>query len=107
MRGLTMSLPASQQRTLDVIDTELRASAPELTSMFGIFTRLSSGDGPALTEQLRPSRLRVTVTALRGFVLIPVAIAMVVISVVFGGTGRGATHPRPPARATQLMMPGK
>jgi hypothetical protein len=102
-----MGLPAGQQRTLDLIDAELRADAPELTSMFGIFTRLSCGDGPTLAEQLAPSRLRLTVTALRGFVIIPIAIAMVVISVVFGGTGRSATHPGPPARATQLVMPGK
>jgi hypothetical protein len=102
-----MSLPPRQQRTLDLIDGELRACAPELTSMFGIFTRLSSDDGPAVTEQLPRSRFRATVTTLRGFVLIPVAIAAVVMSVVFGGTGRGSTDQRPPARATQLMVSGK
>ena len=102
-----MSLPPRQQRTLDLIDGELRACAPELTSMFGIFTRLSIDDGPAGTEQLPRSRFRATVTSLRGFVLIPVAIAVVVTSFVFGGSGRGNTYQRPPTRTTQLMVPGK
>jgi hypothetical protein len=102
-----MSLPPRQQRTLDLIDGELRASAPELTAMFGIFTRLSSDEGPAVTELLPPSRLRSTVTGLRGFVLIPVAIAMVVTGFVFGGTGRGVTYRRAPERATLLVVPGK
>ena len=102
-----MSLPPRQQRTLDLIDGELQACAPELTSMFGIFTRLSIDDGPAVTEQLSRSRFRATVTSLRGFVLIPVAIAMVVTSVVFGSTGRGVAHQSPPHRATMLAVPGK
>jgi hypothetical protein len=102
-----MSLPPRQQRKLDLIDGELRASAPELTSMFGIFTRLGTYDGPAVTEQLPRSRFRATVTSLRGFVAIPVAIAIVVTSIVFGGTGRGVSHQRPPTRGTQLLVPGK
>ena len=102
-----MSLPPRQQRTLNLIDGELRASAPELTSMFGIFTRLSGDEGPAATELLPPSRLRTVVTSVRGFVLIPVAIAMVVTSVVFGSTGRGVAHQSPPHRATMLAVPGK
>jgi hypothetical protein len=102
-----MSLPSRQQRTLDLIDGELRASAPELTSMFGIFTRLSSDEGPAATELLPPSRFRSIAASLRGFVLIPVAIVMVVTSIVASATSRGATHPSPPDRATQLMVPGK
>jgi hypothetical protein len=99
-----MSLPAGQQRTLDRIDGDLRARAPDLASKFGMFTRLSSADGPPVTEQLRPSRLRATLACLRWFVLIPVAIAMVVVSIVFGGTSPGPAHP---ARATQLVMSGK
>jgi hypothetical protein len=102
-----MSLPTRQQRTLDLIDGELRASAPELTSMFGIFTRLSSDEEPAATELLPPPRFRSVLTGLRGFVLIPVAIAMVVVSVVVGVTSRGVTHQSPPERATQLVVPGK
>jgi hypothetical protein len=102
-----MSLPTRQQRTLDLIDGELRASAPELTSMFGIFTRLSSDEGPAVTELMPAPRFRSVLTSLRGFVLIPVAIAMVVASVVVGATSRGVTHQSPPERATQLVVPGK
>ncbi|HEY1624519.1 MAG TPA: hypothetical protein VGG16_12035 [Streptosporangiaceae bacterium] len=102
-----MSLPASQRRALDVIEGELRASAPHLASMFGIFTRLTNADGPAMTERLRPSRLRAVVIRLRAFVLIPVAVAMVVAGVVVGGTGRGVSNPSPPQRVTQLAVPGK
>jgi hypothetical protein len=115
-----MSLPASQQRTLDLIEGELQASAAQLTSMFGIFTRLSSGDGPAVTERLRPSRLRAAAKDLPAFLLIPVAIVMVIVGIVFGGlgagqgagqgtgqgTGQGAGH-RPPDRVIQLVVPGK
>jgi hypothetical protein len=102
-----MGLPAGQQRTLDLIECELRASAPDLASKFGMFTRLGSAEGPAVTEQLHSSRLRVVLTSLRSFVLIPVAIAMVVIGVIFGATGRGAVHPRTPTRTVQFAMPGK
>jgi hypothetical protein len=102
-----MSLPVAQQRALNKIDGDLRASEPDLALMFGIFTRLSGDDGPAVTEQLPPSRLRAVASGLRGFVLIPVAIAMVVITVVLGGGGRSVVHQRPPARTFQLAVSGK
>ena len=106
-----MGLPARQQRKLDLIEGELRASAPHLVSMFGIFSRLSRDDGPAMTERLRPSRLRAALPGLPAFVLVPVAIAMVVIGIVFGGTGpdvhQGAGHQRPPDRVIQLVLPGQ
>jgi hypothetical protein len=99
-----MSLPAAQQRTLDRIDGDLRARAPDLASKFGMFTRLSRADGPPVTEQLPLSRLRVLLSCLRTFVLVPVAVAMVVAGIVVGGTGAGHAHP---ARATQLVLSGK
>lgn len=102
-----MSLPVSEQRTLDLIDDELAASTPQLASMFGIFTRLSSDDGPAVAEELRPSRLRAVIAVARTFVLIPVAIAMVVAGLMLGGTGRGVSHPRPPGGVVQLAVPGR
>jgi hypothetical protein len=37
-----MSLPASQQRVLDRMETRLRAGEPHLASMFGIFARLNA-----------------------------------------------------------------
>jgi hypothetical protein len=52
-----MSLPARQQRMLDGIERVLQASEPKLASMFAIFARLTSDEGPAMTERLRPRRL--------------------------------------------------
>jgi Protein of unknown function (DUF3040) len=51
-----MSLPAGQQRVLDAIEVRLRASEPQLISMFAIFTRLTRNDGGPHREQLPPSR---------------------------------------------------
>ena len=46
-----MSLPASQQRVLDRMETRLRAGEPHLASMFGIFARLNAGE-PVSTERV-------------------------------------------------------
>jgi hypothetical protein len=53
-----VSLPARQQRVLDGIATAVAASEPQLASMFAIFTKLTSPDGPARTERLPRSRHR-------------------------------------------------
>jgi hypothetical protein len=55
-----MSLPACQQRVLDGMAEDLRASEPKLTAMFAIFTRLCGSDGRPLRERLadRPRLLR-------------------------------------------------
>lgn len=104
-----MSLPVSQQRKLDLIEGQLRASSPHLASMLFIFTRLSNDDGPALTERLAPSRLRAVRNRLRTFVPIPLAIAMAVAGVVLASSGPApaASHQQPLDRVTQLVVPGK
>jgi hypothetical protein len=47
-----MSLPAGQQRMLDEIGLQLRASEPRLAGMFSIFTRLSLGEPRPRREEL-------------------------------------------------------
>jgi hypothetical protein len=84
-----MGLPARQQRMLDGIEGSLRASEPQMAAMFAMFAQLTRDDGPAVREQLRVSRLR-AVTQLRGLALIPVMVAMVIVGVVLGGSGRGS-----------------
>jgi hypothetical protein len=47
-----MTLPATQQRILNRIEDNLRASEPRLASMFGMFTRLTASELPPFREQL-------------------------------------------------------
>lgn len=79
-----MSLPARQQRALNGIETALRASEPQMTAMFTMFTRLVHNDGPALPERLSGSRFRAS-ARLRAFVLLPVVFAMLLTGALLGG----------------------
>jgi hypothetical protein len=51
-----MSLPASQQRALDTIDTDLRAADRRLASMFRVFTELNRLEKMPLAETFQPIR---------------------------------------------------
>lgn len=78
-----MSLPASQQRVLDLMEGALQASEPDLVSMFAIFTRINA-DEPVGAEPLaRPRRRRLrwlrAGTTIYAFVLVPVMFAMITI----------------------------
>ena len=78
-----MTLPAAQQRSLDLMEGALQASEPQLASMFAIFTRLNA-DEPLGAEPLarpRPRRLRWlgAGTTIYAFVLVPVMFAMITI----------------------------
>ena len=68
-----MALPACQQRALDRIEGALRASEPQLASMYAIFGRLNAGE-PIGMEQLARKRLRLLQhgTAMYAIVLLPV-----------------------------------
>jgi hypothetical protein len=48
-----MSLPVSQRRNLDEIEDSLRASDPQLASLFTIFTRLNHDEEMPRIEQLK------------------------------------------------------
>jgi len=87
-----MSLPACQQRVLDRMEGALRASEPQLTSMYTIFSRLNA-DEPIGTEQLARKRLRwfQPGTALYAIVLIPVMFAAIIVGALLGGGARSTT----------------
>lgn len=51
-----MSLPASQQRALDAIDSDLRSADGQLASMFSVFTQLTRLEKMPLAETFQPVR---------------------------------------------------
>ena len=90
-----MSLPTHQQHSLDEIDDALQAGEPQLAAMFVIFARLNQAEGPVAAERLG-RRKGDAIRALRGLVLIPLAIAMLIGGLVFGITRQrpgGCTSP--------------
>lgn len=51
-----MTLPASQQHALDVIDDVLQSAEPQLASMFGVFTDLTRLEAMSAVETLPPGQ---------------------------------------------------
>ena len=51
-----MSLPATQQRALDALDSDLRAADTRLASMFRVFTELTRLEKMPLAETFQPAR---------------------------------------------------
>jgi len=51
-----MSLPASQQRALDALDSDLRVADKRLASMFRVFTELTRLEKMPLAETFQPAR---------------------------------------------------
>jgi hypothetical protein len=99
-----VSLPANQQHILDRMEGTLRASEPQLYSMFTMFARLNAAE-PVRVEPLarsrsrsrqsrRPPRLRWlrAGTTIYAFVLVPVMFAMITIGALLSSrTHAGAT----------------
>jgi len=81
-----MALPACQQRALDRMEGALRASEPQLASMYAIFGRLNAGE-PIGTERLTRRRLRWLQpgTAMYAIVLVPVMFAAIIVGALLGG----------------------
>ena len=112
-----MALPACQERALDRIEGALRASEPQLASMYAIFGRLNAGE-PIGTERLTRRRLRWLQpgTAMYAIVLVPVMFAAIIVGALLGGGTRSSaaceasysvggvspltTRPACPAKAT-------
>jgi Protein of unknown function (DUF3040) len=112
-----MSLPACQQRALDRMEGALRASEPQLASMYAIFGRLNAGE-PIAAEQLTRKRRRWLQqgTAMYAIVLVPVMFAAIIVGALLGGGTRSSaaceasysvggvspltTRPACPAKAT-------
>jgi hypothetical protein len=99
-----VSLPASQQRTLNRIDRMLRDSDPRLVALFSIFTRLTWEEeiprieeirarlarfGGWLARRTRPVRRRVPrpSTRVKAILLFPAALAAVACALLIGGSG--------------------
>lgn len=99
-----MSLPASQQRTLNRIDRMLRDSDPRLVALFSIFTRLTWDEemprieevrarlarfGGWLARHTRPARRRIPRPSARvkAILFFPVALAAVACALLIGGSG--------------------
>ena len=89
---LKMSLPVCQQRVLNRMEGALRASEPQLTSMYAIFTRLNASE-PIGAERLARKRRRWLQpgTAMYAIVLIPVMFAAIIVGALLGGGARSAS----------------
>ena len=74
------------------MEDALRASEPHLTSMYSIFSRLSTGE-PVRAERLVRKRLGWLRqgTAMYAIVLIPVMFVAIIIGALLGGSARSAT----------------
>lgn len=110
-----MSLPASQQRTLEKIEGRLAGSDPELSSLFVIFSRLARDEAMPWIEnvKVRPVADRATWLAarsrrifrrpaarVRALLLLPAALSAMVCAVMiatgFPGAHRSAPAAKPP-----------
>jgi len=113
-----VSLPVSEQRTLDGIESVLEGGEPRLRSMFAIFTRLTRDEGEPRTEALRAQTLlrRVRLTGgltarLRVIVAVALMLGLVTLFVVLAMTSSAAHGCRPgplmtrPASCQQAQQP--
>jgi hypothetical protein len=81
-----VSLPVSEQRVLDGIESALEGGEPRLRSMFAIFTRLTRDDGAPPTEALRAETFpwlagRLTATW-RAVIAVPLILGLVTLFVL-------------------------
>jgi len=90
-----VSLPVSQQRVLQGIESALEGGEPRLRSMFAIFTRLTREDGAPRTESLPPRasvRRAWLVARRRAIIAIPVALGLAALLSFLAVSGNTA-HP--------------
>lgn len=113
-----MTLPVSQQRTLDRIDRMLRDSDPRLVALFAIFTRLTRDEELPRIEEIRARLTRIGGVIVRraepvrrhtpripsrvkAILLFPAALAALACALLIGNSGpaahRCATTVRAPA----------
>jgi hypothetical protein len=101
-----MRRPAAQRRSLAVMETMLETSAPRLTAMFAMFTRLAADEEPVRAERPSAGGRRLNRSLL---LLLPMAaLIMLVVSLVLGFPADGASacastaHPH----TTGCQIPG-
>jgi hypothetical protein len=118
-----MSLPARQQRKLKEIEGGLTGSDPRLRSLFGIFTRLTTGEAMPWFEAV-PTRpvadalaafrslirriARRPASRVRALLLLPAALSAMVCGIMIAAGLSGAQRPahasaKPPA-ARELIL---
>jgi hypothetical protein len=118
-----MSLPARQQRKLKEIEGRLTGSDPRLRSLFGIFTRLTTGEAMPWFEAV-PTRpvadalaafrslirriARRPASRVRALLLLPAALSAMVCGIMIAAGLSGAQRPahasaKPPA-ARELIL---
>ena len=83
-----MALPACQQRALDRMEGALRASEPQLASMYAIFGRLNAGEPIGMERLARKRRWLQPGTAMYAIVLVPVMFAAIIVGALLGGGTR-------------------
>ncbi len=118
-----MSLPARQQRKLKEIEGRLTGSDPRLRSLFGIFTRLTTGeampwfeavptrpvaDALAASRSLIRRIARRPASRVRALLLLPAALSAMVCGIMIAAGLSGAQRPahassKPPA-ARELIL---
>jgi hypothetical protein len=81
-----MSLPACQQRALNRMEGALRASEPQLASMFAMFSRLNAGEPVGAERLTRKRRWLQQGTAMYAIVLVPVMFAAIIVGALLGGS---------------------
>jgi hypothetical protein len=121
-----MSLPAHQQRKLREIEGGLTGSDPRLRSLFGIFTRLTTGEAMPWFEEVPARPVADTLAAarylfrriarrpasrVRALLLLPAALSAMVCGIMIG-TGLSGAHRSPhlsvkPPATRELILKGR
>ncbi|HKA98483.1 MAG TPA: hypothetical protein VKD66_19635 [Streptosporangiaceae bacterium] len=122
-----MSLPARQQRKLREIEGGLTGSDPRLRSLFGIFTRLTTGEAMPWFEEVPARPVADTLAAVRGLgrriarrpasrvralLLLPAALSAMVCGIMIGAGLSGAQRSphvsaKPPAARELILKTGR
>jgi hypothetical protein len=85
-------MPVSEQRVLDVMESELEGGEPRLGSMFAIFTRLTRDEGAPRTESLWPEPRRIWPASglprtLRAVIAVPLVLGLVALLIFMAVSG--------------------
>jgi hypothetical protein len=100
-----MSLPARQERELELIESALEASEPRLAALFAMFNRLVKGERPVSAERVRSRAWRWGRRCWQPDVLRRVAILVALAAVAMSGLILGA-QVRPVTRQCAVLPAG-
>ena len=101
-----MSLPARQERELELIEGALEASEPRLAALFAMFNRLARGERPVSEERVRSRAWRWGRRCWQPDVLRRVAILVALAAVAMSGLILGA-QVRPVTRQCAVLPAGE